>query len=83
MIQNWEMGLPCVFPHFSLISKKLLKAKQECVPLLVLIASVWSIQAWNQKLLNFSVKEPVLLTNGKEILISPKGIVHPLMVESH
>ena len=76
-------GFPCVIPHFSLISRKFLKAKQECVPLLVLIGSVWSIQAWNRKLLNFFVKEPVLLTNGKEILINPKGIVHPLMVQSH
>ena len=46
MIQNWNIGLPYAFPPFSMISRVLLKIKQECVPLLILIAPVWSTQPW-------------------------------------
>ena len=42
MIQNWNIGLPYAFPPFSMISRVLLKIKQEYVPLLILIAPVWS-----------------------------------------
>ena len=34
------------------------------------------------ELLNLSVREPVLLLQGKETLISPKNIIHLLMVEN-
>ena len=40
MIQNWNIGLPYAFPPFSMISRVLLKIKQGCVPLLILIAPV-------------------------------------------
>ena len=82
MIQNWNIGLPYAFPPFSMISRVLLKIKQECVPLLILIAPVWSTQPWYPELLNLCVREPVLLPQGQEILISPKNIVHPLMGEN-
>ena len=52
MIQNWNIGLPYAFPPFSMISRALLKIKQECVPLLILIAPVWSTQPWYPELLN-------------------------------
>ena len=61
----------CIFP-FSMISRVLLKIKQECVPLLILIAPVWSTQPWYPELLNLCVREPVLLPQGQEILKSPK-----------
>ena len=48
MMQNWNIGLPCVFPHFSMVSRVLLKIIQECVPLLILTAPVWSSQPWSQ-----------------------------------
>ena len=82
MILNWNVGLPYAFPPFSMISRVLLKIKQECVRLLILIAPVWSNQPWYPKLLNLCVREPVLLTQEKEILIGPKNIIHPLMVEN-
>ena len=82
MIKNWNMGLQHAFPSFSMISRVLLRIRQECVPLLILIAPVWSTQSWYPKLLNLCVKEPVLLPQGKEIAISPKSIVHSLMVEN-
>ena len=82
MIQNWNMALPYAFPPFSMISRVLLKIKQECFPLLILIAPIWSIQPWYPALLNLCVREPVLLPQGKEILINPKNIVHPMMVEN-
>ena len=65
-----------------MISRLLLKIKQDCVPLLILIAPVWSTQPWYPKLVNLCVREPVLLSQGREILISSKNIVHPLMVEN-
>ena len=48
MMQNWNIGLPCVFPPFSMVSRVLLKIIQECVPLLILTAPVWSSQPWSQ-----------------------------------
>lgn len=39
-------------------------------------------QPWYPELLNLSVKEPMLLPQGKQILISPKIIVHSLMVKN-
>ena len=82
MIQNWKVGLPYAFPPFSMISRELLKIKQECVPPLMLIAPVWSTQPWYPELLNLCVREPMLLPHRKEILITPKNIVHPLMIEN-
>ena len=65
-----------------MILRVLLKLKQECVPFFILTAPVWSTQSWYPELLNLCVREPVLLPQGQEILISPKNIVHPLMVEN-
>ena len=69
MIQNWNIGLPYAF---SIIPRVLLKVKKECVPLLIITAPVWSTQSWYPELLNLRVEEPVLLLQGKGILISPK-----------
>ena len=60
------------FPLFSMISRLPLKIKQECISLLILIAPLWSTQPWYTGFLNLCVKEPVLLPQEKEILISPK-----------
>ena len=79
MIQNLNMSLPFAFPPFSMISRVFLKTKQECVPLLIL---VWSTQPWYPELLDLCVKEPVLLLQGIEILISQKSIAQPLKVEN-
>ena len=40
MIQNWNIGLPYTISPFSMISRVLLNIKQECDPLLILIASL-------------------------------------------
>ena len=82
MIQNWNIGLPYAFSPFIMVSRVLLKIKQERVPLLVLIAPVWSTEPWYPELSNLCVREPVLQPQGREILKSPKNIVHPLMVEN-
>ena len=82
MIENWNIGLTYAFPTFSMISRVLLKIKQKYVPLMILIAPVWSTQPWYPELLKLCVREAVLLPQGQEILISPKNIVHPLMVEN-
>ena len=82
MIQNWNIGLPYAFSPFSIISRVLLKTKQECVPLLILIAPVWSTQPWYPEVLNLCVREPVLLPQRQKNLKSPKNIVHPLMLEN-
>ena len=46
MIQNLNMGLLHTFPPFSMISRVLLKLKQECFPFLVLLTPVCSTQPW-------------------------------------
>ena len=40
------------------------------------------IQLWYPELINLCVKEPVLMPQGKEFLISPKCIVHPFIMEN-
>ena len=82
MIHNWNIGLHYTFPPFSMISRVLLKIKKECFFLLILIVPAWSTQPCYPELLNICFREPVLLPQGKEILISPKDIAHPLMVEN-
>ena len=82
MIQNWNIGLPYAFPPFSIISRVFLKIKEECVSLLILIVPAWSTKPWYPEFLNLCVREPVLLPQGQGILIRPKNIVHPLVVEN-
>ena len=47
-----------------------------------MIVPVWSNQSWDQELLNLCVREPVLLPQGQETLISPKNIVCLLIMEN-
>ena len=68
--------------YFQYDSRVLLKVKPECVPLLIPIVLVWSTQPWCSGLLNLSVKEPVLLPLGKEIMKIPKVVLHLLTVEN-
>ena len=65
MIQNWNIGLHFAFPPFSMISRVLLKIKQEFVSLLILIALVWSTQPCYSKLLNPCVREAVPMSQGQ------------------
>ena len=70
----------CIFPFQYIL--RLLKIKQECVPILILIAPVWGTQPWYPELLKLWGRNPVLLPKGKEIPICSKNLVHPLIVES-
>ena len=77
-----ELGLPYAFTHFTVISRVLLKIKLESASLLILTAPMLSNQPCYPELLNLYVKEPALLPQGKEVLISSKSVVHPLMLEN-
>ena len=80
MIQNWNIGLPYAFPPFSMISRVLLKIKQECVPLLILIAPVWSTMG--SRTLKPLCQGTSAATPGTRNSDSPKNIVHSVTVEN-
>ena len=82
MIQKLEHRSSLCISHFQYDFKSALKNKTRIKPLLILIAPVWSTQPCYPELLNLCVREPVLLLQGKETLISPKNIIHLLMVEN-
>ena len=82
MMQNWNIGLPYEFPPFSMISRMLLKIKHECSS-----SPNFDCTSLEYPVMVPRTLKPVSLNQccwpkGKEILISPKNIVHLLMVES-
>ena len=82
MIENWNIGLPYEFPPFSMVSRMLLKIKHECSS-----SPDFDCTSLEYPAIVPGTLKPVSLNQccwpkGKEILISPKNIVHLLMVES-
>ena len=70
--QNWAHKFLYAFPPFCMIPKVLNKTLKEKVPKLVLITPAWSTQVWYPKILNMSIKSPILLPRRKDILKIPK-----------
>ena len=59
--QNWSHKLLYAFPPFCMIPKVLNKTLKEQVPKLILITPAWTTQVWYPKILNMSIKSPILL----------------------
>ena len=73
------LGLLYAFPPFSMIGKVLLKVKTEEVDV-ILITPNWPAQHWHRQVSGLSVAEPLLLPQLSNILVNPRGQVHPLVV---
>ena len=76
--QNWSHKLLYAFPPFCMIPKVLNKTLKEQVPKLILITPAWTTQVWYPKILNMSIKSPILLPWRKDLLKNPKGETHTL-----
>ena len=66
------------FPPFSLIGRVLKKVKTEQATLL-LVTPAWQTQAWYPKVLQMSVRHPILLLPMKKLLLGPNNGKHPLV----
>ena len=66
------------FPHFSLIGQVLNKVQSEQTTL-ILITPAWQAQSWFPKLLQKSVRTPLLLPKNPELLLGPSKETHPLV----
>ena len=70
-----------LFPPFAMNSRCLMKVRQDKTSV-VLIAPPWQTQPWFPNLLSLLVDNQILLPPYKDILLSPKGQVHPLAHQS-
>ena len=80
MSQTWSQALPYAFPPFSLIMKVLRKVEEEKVERLMLITPTWHTQVWYPVLLQMSIMNPVLLPCHPNLLLSPTGGKHKLVL---
>lgn len=78
----WRDHYPYMFPPFALIPQCLNKLGKEEVSA-ILIAPVWSNQVWFPLILRSLVDYPILLPPLPDIVISPEGRTHPLVLEGH
>ena len=79
LLQDWSRGRNYAFPPFCLIMRSLAKL-QGAGGELILITPVWPTQAWYPRLLDMSVAPPVLLPSFPDLLLSPRGERHPLLL---
>ena len=82
LAQNWRNLKPYAFPPFNLLGRCLKKIRQERVQTVVIIAPVWQGQSWYPALLESIVDFPVLLPLSHQMLVSPTGQVHPLVLNN-
>ena len=82
LAQNWKNLKPYAFPPFNLLGRCLKKIRQERVKVAVIIAPVWQGQSWYPALLESMIDFPVLLPHSHQLLVSPTGQVHPLVLNS-
>ena len=77
----WGQGLNYAFPPFCLIGRILAKVQREQASL-ILITPAWQSQNWFPKLLEMSVKHPILLPRLPNLLTDPKGQTHLLVANT-
>ena len=80
LAQDWKNLRPYAFPPFNLLGRCLKKIRQEKVQVAVIIAPVWLGQSWYPALLESIIDLPILLPHSHQILVSPTGQVHPLVL---
>ena len=79
MQQNWRHLYAYAFPPFSLIGRTLQKAHIQGTHM-ILITPLWQAQSWYPLLLRISVANPILLPQYPNLLKSPEGHSHPLLL---
>jgi hypothetical protein len=70
---DWDPDLNCAFPLFCTIGRVLAKVQREGASLII-ITLAWQAQPWFSKLLEMSIKNPVLLPKSQVYWQIRKGI---------
>jgi len=81
-LMDWKSETPYAFPPFCLISRCLGKIRKERATV-VMITPVWHAQVWYPQLLEMLVELPLLLPPWPQILTSPRGQDHPMVMAGH
>ena len=78
--QKWKnLGLLYALPPFSLTGRVLLRVREEGLTM-ILVTPNWPAQPWYSQILDLCITEPLLLPQSQELLVDPKGQVHPLVL---
>ena len=77
MTEMENLGLPYAVPLFSLIGRVLLGFRDVGLTM-ILATPTWPAQPLNSQTLDLCITEPLLLSQFQELLVDPKGQVHPL-----
>ena len=67
------------FPPFCLISRCLAKIMKDQASLIV-VTPVWPNQPWYSQILEMLIDQPILLPPMRELLMSPQGEMHSLLI---
>ena len=78
-LTTWEGKDAYAFLPFCLIPRCLAKVQKEKAQM-VIITPAWQSQAFYPSLLEMSVQSPILLPPQKDLLQSPRGEFHPLIL---
>ena len=76
---KWNAMNAYVFPPFCLIGRCLPKVRKDQADLLIM-TPVWPAQPWYPTLLGMLIELPILLPPIPNILTSPQGELHPLVI---
>ena len=78
--QKWKnLGLLYALPPFSLTGRVLLRVREEGLTM-ILVTPNWPAQPWYSQILDLCITESLLLPQSQELLVDPKGQVHPLVL---
>jgi len=78
MQMPWGQDLNYAFPPFCLIGRVLAKVQRDRADMII-ITPAWQTQAWFPKLLEMSIKHPLILPDIPNLLTNPLGEIHPLV----
>ena len=81
MICPWPTGTLYAFPPFCLVPRCLAKIRKLKAQV-VLVAPIWSNQAWYASLLKMAVEAPIRIPTNPRTLRSPVGHPHPLLANN-
>jgi hypothetical protein len=76
---RWTELNAYLFPPFSLIGRCLAKIRKDKATVTI-VAPIWQAQPWYPLLLTMAVHNPIKLPPSHDLLRSPQGEIHPLVV---
>ena len=77
--QNWYHKSLYALPPFALIHKALKKLEEEKVSSLIIVTPTWQTRTYYSELLRLSVRNPIILLLGDDLLQGPQNQHYPLI----